>query len=278
MGQFGHIDEQQTIHLDQDCHIDQQSSAPADVHQLAAAQLVAHLAVAYLVVVAERDEARRAQQELARRSLRDQLTGLANRELLFDRLAQALRGAERSGRRVAVFFIDLDGFKQINDTFGHAAGDAVLAESAQRMAATVRTEDTLARLAGDEFVLICQDLPQTTHAELDRQVRAVADRLRQALARPISVGGVPVTVAASIGVALSSPGGSGAPGSSGVPGSSPEMLLAEADAAMYRAKQRHRACVAAHPAGDAWRPTSGSLQARKASSRVRWSIALPGIE
>lgn len=252
------------------------SGSEVNGQQLAAARLLAHLAVAYLVVVAERDEARRVQQELLHRGLRDHLTGLANRDLLFDRLGQALVNADRRSQadghsdRVAVFFIDLDGFKQINDTYGHATGDTVLIDCAHRMASAVRAQDTLARLAGDEFVLICEGLPQATPAELDEQVTAVTDRLRRALSEPVTLADVELTVSASVGAALSTPG------------SSPDTVLAEADAAMYRAKQQqqYRSCVpAGRPyAGRAYDgfATTGSLQIRRGASRVRFSIGAPG--
>jgi diguanylate cyclase (GGDEF)-like protein len=128
---------------------------------------------------------------------------------------------------VAVFFVDLDRFKQINDTLGHAAGDAVLRAVSTRMATTLRDADTLARLAGDEFVLICEDLPQRTRGELDEQVQRVVDRLRRVITQPIAVAGVEVVITASIGISLS------------IKGSTADELLGEADAAMYDAKQ-HR--------------------------------------
>jgi diguanylate cyclase (GGDEF)-like protein len=250
----------------------------ANGQQLAAARLLAHLAVAYLVVVAERDEARRSQQELLQRGLRDHLTGLANRDLLFDRLGQALVNAKRRAQlaapsdRVAVLFIDLDGFKTINDTFGHATGDAVLVECAHRMASAVRAQDTLARLAGDEFVLVCEDLPQATPGELDEQVAAVTDRLHRALSEPFTVAGVELTVSASVGAALSTPS------------SSPDSVLAEADAAMYRAKQQQHRSWPPTRRGYAGRPyparayagfpAPGSPQLRRGVSRLRWSIGV----
>jgi diguanylate cyclase (GGDEF)-like protein len=159
--------------------------------------------------------------------MHDELTGLPNRALLFDRLAHALTAAARRDRSVAVFFVDLDRFKQINDTFGHAAGDAVLRAVSTRMASTLRDADTLARLAGDEFVLICEDLPQRTQGELDEQVQRVVDRLRRVIAQPIAVAGVEVVITASIGIAMSERG------------SDADDLLGEADSAMYAAKQ-HR--------------------------------------
>ncbi len=196
--------------------------------EVAAARLLADLAVSYVVMAIDRDEARRAQRELAHRSTHDELTGLPNRALLFDRLEHALATASRHDHTVAVFFIDLDRFKQINDTFGHAAGDQVLVQATARIAATLRDEDTLARLSGDEFVVVCEQLPQHSEGELDAHLSALARRMRTALTAPIRVGGVDLVVTASIGVAVSTPEATG------------DDLVSEADAAMYRAKQRRR--------------------------------------
>ena len=202
---------------------------------LAAARLLSAVAVSYLVMAVDRDDARTAQQQLAHRNLHDQLTGLPNRALLFDRLGHALHRAARHGRTVAAFFIDLDHFKYINDTYGHAAGDAVLTEVTRRMTTTLRAEDTLARLSGDEFVLVCEDLPQRSERELDGQLNAVVARLQLALAEPIQALGTSLSAAASIGVALSTPS------------SSVDDLLADADAAMYRVKQRRTSRTSARP-------------------------------
>nr|WP_240896839.1 EAL domain-containing protein [Kineococcus vitellinus] len=190
-------------------------------------RLLAHVAVSYVVMAVDRDAARRAQAELAHRSTHDALTGLPNRVLLFDRLEHALSAARRHRRTVAVFFIDLDRFKAVNDTFGHATGDALLATAATRLHATLRAEDTLARLAGDEFVLVCEDLPQADPAELSGHLEAVLARLRRALAEPVRIGELDLVTSASIGLALSDEQ------------CSADDLLADADAAMYRAKQ-HR--------------------------------------
>jgi diguanylate cyclase (GGDEF)-like protein len=195
--------------------------------EVAAARVLADVAVSYIVMAADRDAARQAQRELSHRNMHDELTGLPNRALLFDRLAHALTSAARRDRLVAVLFVDLDRFKQVNDTLGHAAGDAVLRAVGTRMATTLRDADTLARLAGDEFVLICEDLPQRTRGELDEQVQRVVDRLRRVITQPIAVAGVEVVITASIGISLSAKGATA------------DELLGEADSAMYDAKQ-HR--------------------------------------
>ncbi|HET9059434.1 MAG TPA: sensor domain-containing diguanylate cyclase [Acidimicrobiales bacterium] len=150
----------------------------------------------------------------------DPLTGLPNRALLMDRLEHALARSERQSGHVAVFFLDVDDFKGVNDRFGHAAGDLYLVELAQRIGEAIRPGDTLARLGGDEFVVVSEDLSS------EAQAGAMAERLLSSLARANGpVPGLPIRV--SIGVAL-------APGPA-VPAS---QLLAQADAAMYRAKRR----------------------------------------
>jgi diguanylate cyclase (GGDEF)-like protein len=200
--------------------------------EIAAARVLADVAVSYVVMAADRDEARQAQRELAHRSTHDELTGLPNRALLFDRLEHALTAAARHEQAVAVFFIDIDSFKQINDTFGHAIGDRVLVEATRRIADTLRSEDTFARLSGDEFVVVCERLPQQAEGELDAQLDAVARRIRSALSVPIRIGDVDLVVTASIGVAVSERPSTGGD------------LVWEADAAMYRAKQRRQEALA----------------------------------
>ena len=194
------------------------------VQELEWVRLLAHVAVSYLVISADRDEARRAQRELAHASTHDALTGLPNRALLFDRLDHALHSGRRQHRLVAVLFVDLDRFKAVNDTFGHAAGDLVLTTVASRVGDILRRQDTLARLAGDEFVLVCEDLPQDDPEESRSHVEAVTARLQRVLAQPIRVQDVDLVVSASIGVAFSDEH------------SSADDLLADADSSMYQAK------------------------------------------
>ncbi len=129
-----------------------------------------------------------------------------------------------------MMFVDLDRFKKINDTLGHAAGDLVLVEAAQRVRQALREDDTLARLAGDEFVIVCEDLPRDM-AKVDQRLQAIWQRLESALSRPIYVAGQELMVSASIGVAVSSEE------------SSVKDLLGDADSAMYLAKQRGRGRV-----------------------------------
>ncbi len=195
-----------------------------------AAAVLADSAVSYLVMAHDRDTARTAQLALAHQAMHDELTGLPNRALVYDRLEHALRAARRRPAAVAALFIDLDRFKQINDTFGHAGGDTVLTEVARRMSATLRAGDTLGRLAGDEFVLICEDVPTDT-TQIHGHIAAVTARLRAAFDAPIRLAGVDVSVSASIGVAVTTDGPTA------------QDLLGEADSAMYGAKQRGRGMV-----------------------------------
>ncbi len=134
------------------------------------------------------------------RALHDSLTGLPNRALLEDRLAHALAATARDPNSVAVLFLDLDAFKAINDTLGHAAGDRVLVEAAARMAASVRSGDTLGRWGGDEFLVIAERLDDArTAAEL-------AERVLRSMDPPITIGDSEVSVGVSVGVAHAEPG------------------------------------------------------------------------
>jgi diguanylate cyclase (GGDEF)-like protein/PAS domain S-box-containing protein len=151
----------------------------------------------------------------------DALTGLPNRLLLDDRLRQAIARSQREGNRVAVCYLDLDGFKEINDQLGHEAGDQVLIEVAARLTATVRGGDTVARLGGDEFVILLSDLAG------DEECRRVLDRLLRTCSTPYSVGDTEQSgISASIGVTV-------------FPSDSvdPDTLIRHADHAMYVAKQ-----------------------------------------
>jgi diguanylate cyclase (GGDEF)-like protein len=164
------------------------------------------------------------ERELSRLAFSDTLTGLPNRALLLDRLTHALARADRQMRRVAVLFLDLDRFKVVNDSLGHASGDGLLVEVANRLGACLRTGDTAARLGGDEFTVLLEDVVD------ERQALEVAERIADALRLPILLDGREVFVSASIGIALSSPNRSEADG-----------LLRNADLALYRAKADGRA-------------------------------------
>jgi diguanylate cyclase (GGDEF)-like protein len=149
----------------------------------------------------------------------DLLTNLPNRGLLLDRVEHALQMSRRRGSRIALLFIDLDGFKPVNDRFGHAAGDAVLIDVAQRLAACVRQSDTVARLGGDEFAILLEDVRL-------EEVDTACERILAALCRGAHVAGHHLALSASIGVAL------------GDNGETSESMLRNADLAMYEAKSR----------------------------------------
>lgn len=155
----------------------------------------------------------------------DPLTDLPNRILFADRLKQALARAKRYGRGVGVLFVDLDQFKSINDSLGHETGDALLKIVADRLVRCVRSTDTIARLSGDEFAMVLPDLARGEDAGL------VAQKVLEAAARPATVGNQTIPITASVGIALY-------PSNS----ADPDVLLAHADRAMYRAKEKGGQC------------------------------------
>lgn len=159
-------------------------------------------------------------------ALHDALTGLPNRRLLEDRMGNMLERAERNHSRAAILVVDLDGFKQINDAHGHAAGDEFLREIALRLGKVVRRADTLARSGGDEFTILVSDILQPNGAEI------LAQKLQMELDRPIAVRQLELCVSASIGVAMYPEDGETA-----------ETLCARADADMYRAKRHAKASI-----------------------------------
>lgn len=174
----------------------------------------------YVAIFSDITFRRRAEQELLRQATTDSLTGLANRQLFNRVLSSTIEQAVRYQRDAALLFVDLDGFKAINDTAGHATGDAVLREIAARLRGAVRISDEVARLGGDEFVVI---LPEVNSPEA---TAAVAEKLLEEIARPLSAAPKAESLTASIGVAM-------------VPddGDTPEALLRAADHAMYAAKR-----------------------------------------
>jgi diguanylate cyclase (GGDEF)-like protein/PAS domain S-box-containing protein len=177
------------------------------------------------VLVNLHDITRRKQveDELAYQAFHDALTGLANRSLFMDRVDHAIRRNARTGLDIAVVFLDLDGFKSVNDSLGHAAGDALLCEVAERLKAAVRSEDTVARLGGDEFAVLLEQ----TRGPIEEAV-TVCERILATLSEPIVVEGQPKSVGASLGIAIGSPEATTA------------SLLRDADVAMYRAKEGGR--------------------------------------
>jgi diguanylate cyclase (GGDEF)-like protein len=165
-----------------------------------------------------------AERGLRHQSLHDPLTQLPNRALLVDRLRLALARARREQRWVAVLYLDVDDFKNVNDSLGHAAGDDLLRDLAPRLSEALRPSDTLARLGGDEFAILCEGLDEVAESA------AIAERLLAAVARPVPVGGAEFQPSASIGIALAGPGAC----------ADGEDLLRDADVAMYRAKRAGR--------------------------------------
>jgi diguanylate cyclase (GGDEF)-like protein/PAS domain S-box-containing protein len=181
----------------------------------------------YLMVQALDITARkRIEMELEHRVLHDDLTGLPNRALLNDRLDQALASARRSGAQVGVVFLDVDGFKHVNDALGHGTGDNLLVELGHRLCTAVRPDDTVARFGGDEFVILCADVDI-------EETEQLAERIGATMSERFDVGGHEVEVHASLGITVS------------VPESTVQSILSEADAAMFRAKDlgRNRAAV-----------------------------------
>jgi diguanylate cyclase (GGDEF)-like protein/PAS domain S-box-containing protein len=165
---------------------------------------------------------RRGEEQMRYEALHDPLTGLANRTLLRDRLEQALARSGREGSPTAVLFVDLDNFKQINDTHGHAAGDVVLVEIGRRLRRALRPADTVARLGGDEFVAVCEAPDEQSAMMLGR-------RLGEAIKLPFTVDEVQHALSASIGISLGH--------------TDPDALLRDADTASYNAKARGGGCV-----------------------------------
>jgi diguanylate cyclase (GGDEF)-like protein len=174
---------------------------------------------ARLVSLDDATSRRNTEKILLHAALHDSLTDLPNRRLLSDRIETALSRAVRSSRTVAVLFLDLDEFKKINDSFGHDAGDTMLVAVARNIISVLRTCDTVARIGGDEFVVLCEDVSS------EGDISLLVGRLLEAIRRPVQLDGEMATVSASIGVAV--------PGSDNESG---DQLVRMADLAMYRAK------------------------------------------
>jgi len=164
---------------------------------------------------------RRRETRIRHQAYHDPLTDLPNRILFGDRLAQSLARAHRSGRTAAVAVCDLDDFKRVNDTYGHAAGDRLLKVVSQRLVACLREDDTVGRMGGDEFTVILQDLAKPEDASL------VARKLLRAVATPVDLDAARICVTTSLGISLYPRDGD-----------TPEALLKKADEALYRAKVR----------------------------------------
>ena len=196
------------------------SPGPLDASAMAAAQTLADVTAAYLLNAQARADLRDSADLAQERSLHDPLTGLPNRALLLERLDHAVLRGDRSRNAPAVLFADLDQFKQVNDIHGHRVGDELLRAVAERLTAQLRPGDTLARLSGDEFVILCEDVPG---AEVD----AIAGRISNALGEPFVLPSVEMNMTASIGIAFA-----------GRSDETAEELLHKADVAMYQAKRK----------------------------------------
>jgi diguanylate cyclase (GGDEF)-like protein len=160
-------------------------------------------------------------EQLAHQAFHDPLTGLANRALFRDRVMHAISIARRQGRTVTVLYLDLDDFKQINDSLGHAEGDRLLALVASRLRACARSTDTVARLGGDEFAILVEDVDAAASAE------RLAERIREQMQFPFTLASGEVGITASIGSASTLTG-------------SMDEVMRHADAAMYAAKRSGR--------------------------------------
>jgi diguanylate cyclase (GGDEF)-like protein len=193
-----------------------------DEADMTAAQTLADVAAAYLINAQAREETQEVSAWFEDRSLHDPLTGLPNRALLHQRLDHAAKRASRNHTRAAVLFVDLDRFKVVNDTHGHLAGDELLIAVGQRLADLVRPGDTLARVSGDEFVILCEDVASIIDAQ------ALVARIDTAFDSPFALlsGAIIVTLTASVGIAYA-----------GLGEEISSRLIASADHAMYEAKR-----------------------------------------
>lgn len=177
----------------------------------------------YVSVLFDITERKRHEELVRYQAYHDVLTGLPNRQLFHDRLTQGLLHARREGEMLGVMFLDLDHFKEINDTQGHDAGDQLLREVAARLKVSVRKGDTVARLGGDEFVLLLPKIKQLDNLSF------LAGKVLESMREPFKLGGREFTVTTSVGIAVYPRDGD-----------KPDMLIKQADEAMYRAKQEGR--------------------------------------
>jgi diguanylate cyclase (GGDEF)-like protein len=188
---------------------------------MSAAQTLADVASAYLLNAQARADLQDTANRSREASLHDPLTGLANRALMIERLEHASQRGRRSHKPMALFFVDLDHFKEVNDTHGHQIGDELLIAIAERMTEAMRPGDTIARISGDEFIILCEDLDAPAQAE------RILVRLDALFDIPFSLSGSELTVTASIGTAVTTSGDK-----------APEQLIHHADLAMYQMKRR----------------------------------------
>lgn len=194
---------------------------PLEPPTMRAAQTLADVAAAYLLNAQARADLQQASDRSLHNAMHDPLTGLPNRALFTSRLEHAIERRRRSGGTMAVCFLDLDRFKDVNDTYGHAVGDELLVAFAGRVGRELRSGDTLARMAGDEFLVLLEEVKDSSEAQ------GIADRISAAVSAPFQVGGVDVLTSASIGIACSDH-----------PELTAAQLIRESDTAMYAAKRR----------------------------------------
>ena len=194
---------------------------PLSPESTTAAQTLADVATAYLINAQARADLLDSSERSRKAALHDPLTGLPNRTLILQLLEHAFRAGRRSGKISAVLFMDLDGFKEVNDSYGHRVGDELLVAIGERLTRCLRPGDSLARLSGDEFVILCEDLADASASD------PITARLNSELSRPFALSSVQLTVTASIGIAFTGP-----------TTDSPEDLLRDADLSMYRAKRQ----------------------------------------
>jgi diguanylate cyclase (GGDEF)-like protein len=196
------------------------TAGPLSRDSMAAAQTLADVAAAYLINARGRADLKASSEQSREAVLRDALTGLPNRLLMLELLEHAFRRTRRSRRLSAMFFLDLDRFRAVNDTYGHRVGDELLVAVAQRLTGVLRPGDTLGRLSGDEFVVLCEDLDN--HAQAD----TIAVRFDAALAEPFVLSDIEVSIGASIGIAFA-----------GRDDADAKRLLDDADLDMYQTKR-----------------------------------------
>ena len=197
------------------------TAGPMDADAMETAQTLADVTTAYLLNAQTRTDLIEASQRALHISLHDTLTGLPNRALLIQRLDHAMLRSRRTKNMLAVLFVDLDRFKTVNDCYGHHVGDELLSAVAVRLTNLLRPGDTLARMSGDEYVILCEDLEDAS------QVEPIAARVGAAFTEAFILPNAEIHISASVGIAFA-----------GFADDMPEEVLQNADAAMYKAKER----------------------------------------